>query len=216
MKKFLIVIIIILIILLVGQLAYYNIMNSNNEVQNSIVNEENTINQNNEQNVNINDNSIGTETSNEQRRNIISPRNISYIIERYSNEENLNRLLEEFYNFVNTDVNEIYNLINRMSINKILQLYDLNTEEINDMNIYSSEDFLNISIQLLKVTHISGVRNSKNVIDTDSYNEDEDGYTTFYVTFNYTNGEYIKLKVYLANSNSATPQIRFGADKEEE
>ncbi len=216
MKKFLIVIIIILIILLVGQLAYYNIMNSNNEVQNSIVNEENTINQNNEQNVNINDNSIGTETSNEQRRNIISLRNISYIIERYSNEENLNRLLEEFYNFVNTDVNEIYNLINRMSINKILQLYDLNTEEINDMNIYSSEDFLNISIQLLKVTHISGVRNSKNVIDTDSYNEDEDGYTTFYVTFNYTNGEYIKLKVYLANSNSATPQIKFGADKEEE
>ena len=149
MKKFLIVIIIILIILLVGQLAYYNIMNSNNEVQNSIVNEENTINQNNEQNVNINDNSIGTETSNEQRRNIISLRNISYIIERYSNEENLNRLLEEFYNFVNTDVNEIYNLINRMSINKILQLYDLNTEEINDMNIYSSEDFLNIVSETL-------------------------------------------------------------------
>lgn len=213
MKKFLIAIIVILIILLVGQLAYYN-FTSNSEENNQI---SNTMQTTNNINQNTNSNEVNTNVGNQgASQNTIIPRNMNYITERYSGEVELDEIGKEFYDFINTNVKQIYNLTTKQSINKILQLYDLNTDVINNMNIYSAEDFLAITRQVFKVGNISGVTYSNSYVDTNTYNENENGYTTFYVTFNYNNDDFIQLKVYLANDSSRTPQIRFGADDVED
>ena len=213
MKKFLIAIIVILIILLVGQLAYYN-FTSNSEENNQI---SNTMQTTNNINQNTNSNEVNTNVGNQgASQNTIIPRNMNYITERYYGEVDLDEIGKEFYDFINTNVKQIYNLTTKQSINKILQLYDLNTDVINNMNIYSAEDFLAITRQVFKVGNISGVTYSNSYVDTNTYNENENGYTTFYVTFNYNNDDFIQLKVYLANDSSRTPQIRFGADDVED
>ena len=179
MKKFLIAIIVILIILLVGQLAYYN-FTSNSEENNQI---SNTMQTTNNINQNTNSNEVNTNVGNQgASQNMIIPRNMNYITERYSGEVDLDEIGKEFYDFINTDVKQIYNLTTKQSINKILQLYDLNTDVINNMNIYSAEDFLAITRQVFKVGNISGVTYSNSYVDTNTYNENENGYTTFYVT----------------------------------
>lgn len=213
MKKFLIAIIVILIILLVGQLAYYN-FTSDSEENNQT---SNTLQTANNINQNTNSNEVNTNAGNQgTTQNIIIPRNMNYITERYSGEVDLEEIGKEFYDFINNNVKQIYNLTTRQSINKILQLYDLNTALINNMNIYSAEDLLAVTAQVFKVGNISGVTYSNSYVDTNTYDENENGYTTFYVIFNYTNDDFIQLKVYLANDTSRTPQIRFGADDVED
>ena len=211
MKRFLICIIIILLILLIGQVIFFN------SKSNTKISEENIIINSTE---NTNSSNMTTneleDTNNMQKQDIIIPSGINLIMERYKGNVDENYLEQEFYKFINTNVKQIYNLTTRKSINKILQIYDLNTDEINNMHIYSSNDFLEIATQTYRVANISGVKYSTSIVAMSSYNEDENGYTTFNVTFNYSNDDTIKLKVYLANSESITPQIKFGVIEENE
>lgn len=209
MKRFLICIIIILLILLIGQVIFFN------SKSNTKISEENIIINSTE---NTNSSNMTTneleDTNNMQKQDIIIPSGINLIMERYKGNVDENYLEQEFYKFINTNVKQIYNLTTRKSINKILQIYDLNTDEINNMHIYSSNDFLEIATQTYRVANISGVKYSTSIVAMSSYNEDENGYSTFSVTFNYSNDDAIKLKVYLANRESITPQIKFGVIKE--
>lgn len=209
MKRFLICIIIILLILLIGQVIFFN------SKSNTKISEENIIINSTE---NTNSSNMTTneleDTNNMQKQDIIIPSGINLIMERYKGNVDENYLEQEFYKFINTNVKQIYNLTTRKSINKILQIYDLNTDEINNMHIYSSNDFLKIATQTYRVANISGVKYSTSIVAMSSYNEDENGYSTFSVTFNYSNDDAIKLKVYLANRESITPQIKFGVIKE--
>lgn len=211
MRKILIFIITILIIALVGQMAYYNFIfkYKNNENEGNNINNATQTN-----NIIVNGNNYNLENMAEDK-NVIIPTNMEFIEEKYLGKVNIEKLEGEFYTFINTNVKKIYNLTTKKSINKILQMYDLNTSEINSMNIYSANDFLEITSQVFKVGNIDGVTYSSSIVDISSYN-DEDKYTTFYVTFNYTNENYIKLKVYLANDSDTSPQIKFGADNEED
>ena len=116
MKKFLIAIIVILIILLVGQLAYYN-FTSNSEENNQI---SNTMQTTNNINQNTNSNEVNTNVGNQgASQNMIIPRNMNYITERYSGEVDLDEVGKEFYDFINTDVKQIYNLTTKQSIHVI-------------------------------------------------------------------------------------------------
>ncbi len=209
MKRFLICIIIILLILLIGQVIFFN------SKSNTKISEENIIINSTE---NTNSSNMTTneleDTNNMQKQDIIIPSGINLIMERYKGNVDENYLEQEFYKFINTNVKQIYNLTTRKSINKILQIYDLNTDEINNMHIYSSNDFLEIATQTYRVANISGVKYSTSIVAMSSYNEDENGYSTFSVTFNYSNDDAIKLKVYLANRESITPQIKFGVIEE--
>ena len=210
MKKLLIAIIIVLIVVLIGQLAYYNFYGkkekTNNQINNGInINNENIINNQNTLNV------INTEK--QENQNIIIPEKIETVEENYSGPIDLYDLEKELYNFINVNTKTIYQMTVRKRENKILQLYDLNTEQINAMHIYSADDFLQITKQILLIWNLSNIENLSSVIDIESYNKDEDGYTTFKVTFNYEDDDPIIIKVYLANDNNTTPSIRFGVVK---
>lgn len=225
MKKILIGIIIILIILLIGQLVYFNFRNQTSaEDQESTANQNVVTTQNNSQNdettgsaqnvVNLDQNTVSnsTQTGNEQT-NTISPTGMSAILESYSGDIRLSQLEEYLYNFIYSDFDTIYNLTTRKSTNAILQLYDTNTTQINNMHIYSAEDLLNITSQIFMVGTSNSVNYTNSYIDLSTLNENENGYTTFYVTFRFSNQRTVELKVYIANSSSTVPNIRFGADE---
>lgn len=203
MRKFLKIIIIILVVLLLAQMIYFNIIdedetNDNNEIINTNqISDTNTLNTTNETN------SISEETS-----NTITPRSWNYLLERYTGNARLSQLEEDFYKLVNTDFNEIYKMTTMKSQNRILQLYDLNTSTINSMNIYSAEDFANITSQIFLVG--TATEFDYSYIITDSYNENDNGYTSFIVCFTYKNNTVLQIKVYVANSIGTTPNVRFG------
>ncbi len=201
MKKFLFSVIIILIILLVAQLIYFNIQNNEQIAQANITN--NTL-------FNTNYTSTNETENTNIEQNIIVPAGLDTIMERYKGNVNENYIEKEFYKFINTYVKQIYNLTARKSINNILQIYDLNIEDINNMHIYSANDFLEIATQTYHVANISGVTYLNSIADISTYNDDDNGYTTFKVTFNYSNNKAIELKIYLANNESVTPLVRFG------
>ena len=207
MKKFLIGIIIVLTILLIGQLIYFNYRNNyylNNTAQNNEISENILNNNANGVTTNLTNN---FETNITTAPNVITPNGMSTIAQNYTGEVRLSEVEEAFYTFVHTNINEIYQLVQKKSINQILQQYDLNTSKINSMHIYSAEDFLAIARQVLQV----GNTYSNSSIDKTSYNPNEDGYTTFYTTFNYSNVTQLRIKVYVANSSQTMPNIKFGS-----
>ena len=208
MKKFLIVLIIILILLLIVQFAFINTNKTEtNQVENA------TINQNiqNSNNSIISTNLTQQNTVINESSNTITPMGMRSILQKYSNNENISTIQEEFYNFINNDVSEIYNLTNRKSNNAILQLYDTNRTEINQMNIYSGDDLLNIVSQIFLVGVSNDINYFSSYVDNDSLNENEDGYITFNVTFVYSNRKAIQIKACVANNNEVTPKIKFEA-----
>lgn len=209
MKKILIIIIIMLIMLLLGQLIYFNYRNNENTSQ-PIENNEATI----YNNAQIPDNNTINSSTQITKTDSIIPEGINSVIEKYKGNVSIEDFEKELYTFVNTNVSKIYNLTTRKSINKILQIYDLNTEEINDMNIYSANDFLEITSQIFMVGNIEGVTCNGSYIDTNSYNDDENGYATFNLNLRYTNEESLNLKIYLANNSTTTPQLKFGVVEE--
>lgn len=209
MKKILISIITILIIILITQLIYFNFNKTN--VTNTI---------NETANNDVLDEWLDPEKVNTyfipevEITNVIEPKNLDKLSHNYKGDMRLVTLEKELYTFINTNIKTIYNMTNRKSINQILQLYDLNKDTINKMNIYSAEDFEAITTEAFKVANIRNVEYSNSIIDMDSYKEDDNGYCTFNITFIYTNQNEVKIKVYLANKSNLVPNIRFGKQDE--
>lgn len=203
MKKFLISIIIILILVLIGQIIYFNTNNkkvNTNTTQNTLI-----------ENKNVDEKHY---VSKPIAEDIIIPNKIDAVSRKYKGDLKILTLQKELYKFVNTNVKKIYNEVTGKSKNKVLQIYDLKKQEINDMSIYSAEDFSGISAQTLKVGGIENIKYSYSNIDMDTYKEDENGYTTFNITFIYSNSSEIKVKVYMANSSTNQPNIKFGKPEE--
>ena len=150
MKKIVIAIIIILSLLLVFQLAYYNFTsNVNNETNaNSIGNL--AISTSEDNNVLINMNNTNEEIV-EQQENVIVPNGITSLASEYEGELKLITIEKELYNFVYNSAPQIKNQTNWKSINYILQYYDLHTNDINKMGIYSQEDYRKIANQINKL-----------------------------------------------------------------
>ena len=208
MKKILISIIIILIILLIGQLIYFNF--SKKKEGDTLQANWNTINNTEDDNIEEIEEKYVATINEIPITEVVEPNNIATLSQIYKGNVKLVTLEKELYTFINKNVKEIYNATSGKSINQILQLYDLKKELINNMNIHSAQDFKEIVTEVLKVCGVQGISYSESSIDMESYNNDENGYATFNITFTYTNMSQIKLKVYLANNTNTLPNIKLG------
>ena len=208
MKKILISIIIILIILLIGQLIYFNF--SKKKEGDTLQANWNTINNTEDDNIEEIEEKYEATINEIPITEVVEPNNIATLSQIYKGNVKLVTLEKELYTFINKNVKEIYNATSGKSINQILQLYDLKKELINNMNIHSAQDFKEIVTEVLKVGGVQGISYSESSIDMESYNNDENGYATFNITFTYTNMSQIKLKVYLANNTNTLPNIKLG------
>ena len=209
MKKFLVVLIIILLILLTIQLAYFNLTKENRENEKNNINstEINQIGQINENSLNIYENIYEEKNDNEDD---IEFNGLEEIMKQYTGKITIDFIKEQVYTFTNTNLNKMYDMANRKSNNKILQMYDLETESINEMNIYSSEDFFEIVRQIFLVGNVKSVKCTSCNVEENSYNSNESGYTTFDIILNFDSSNNIKLKVYLANEETSNPSFKFG------
>lgn len=199
MKKVLISIIIILTILLIGQGIYYSLdikeENINESRENSISNTMRIFND------------VNTV---EKIENVIVPDGMDEFIKKYSGSQKIIPLEKNFYEFIYTTVPNIYGTTIKLSNNKIAQLYDLNKEKINNMNIYSSDDFYNITNQIRLVGNKATL--SKSVIDMTTYKADDNN-VSVNVKFTYSNNTEITIKVYYAVKENVTPAISFAKPK---
>lgn len=203
MKKLLISIVILLIILLLGQLTYFNFSKKKPENTTNIVNT-----------------TVNNETEEEEMRNgveedvviknVVEPVNIAELSQIYQGNTKLIELEKTLYTFVNENIKKIYNMTTGKSVNQILQLYDLNEQEIKNMNICSREDFNGVSSECIKISRIKEANYASSTVDLESFNGNENGYSTFKLKIIYTNSSEIEIKVYLANDNSMIPNIKFG------
>lgn len=204
MKKFLISIIVILILVLIGQLIYFNTtkkkLADNNTITNKVENEVKDVKRIEGEKTTITE--------------VVVPNKIDVLSRTYKGDLKLVPLEKELYKFVHDSIKKIYNETTGKSQNKILQIYDLKEEQINEMNIYSAEDFKGISAETLKVGGVQNINYAYSAIDMESYKENENGYATFNITFTYSNSSEVKIKVYLANSSTTVPNIKFGKQDE--
>lgn len=200
MKKFLTSLIIILFILLIVQLAYFNIkkQTSENLIQ---------ISQNNQ---NFEQNQTNVYEEEKINENIIEINGLEEIMSQYSEKETINLIEKEIYTFANTDLPKIYNMTTGKSNNKILQMYDIETETINEMNIYSGEDFLGIVAQIFMVGNVKKVKCTSCSVEENSYNSNDNGYTSFNIILEFDSSNIINLKIYIANETTTNPSLKFG------
>ena len=199
MKKFLIGLIIILCILLITQLIYFNFTKKTN------------ISNVNNNNINLDNKKIQSNISNlnqiEEEKIEIS--GLDDIMNKYEGEVSIEKVKEELIKFTDTNMQNMYLIASGKSNNKILQIYDLQEEDINEMNIYSGEDFLGIVSQIFLVGNIKNVKCTNYIIEEETVNFDDNGYTSFYVTLKFDSLKEIKLKLYLANNETKNPILKF-------
>ena len=198
MKKILIGLIIILCILLITQSIYFNFTKKTNisNVNNNINLDNKTIQSN-------------ISNSNQIEEEKIESSGLDDIMNKYEGEVSIEIVKEELIKFTDTNMQNMYLIASGKSNNKILQIYDLQEEDINEMNIYSGEDFLGIVSQIFLVGNIKNVKCTSYIIEEETVNFDDNGYTSFDVTLKFDSLKEIKLKLYLANNETKNPILKF-------
>ena len=212
MKIIVRIIIVILFALLIGQLAYYNLKNNqtnnveNNQLSSLIENNTNLI-----QNL-TNENVIdGYFVFNliTQPEGYVEPDNYYLIDRMYLGNVDTEVIRQKIEQFIKEDVEEIGSLTTLKSENYKLQYYDTHTEEINNMGIYSAEDFSAISRQINLLALNDQYESS--TIDRTDWTETDDGYTRLKIIFTYESGKDLEIYVYIANDSTTQPNIKFSS-----
>lgn len=208
MKKIVIVIIVILSLLLVFQLAYYNFTKRENNKTgaNSIGNQTISTSEDNNVLINVN-NTNNLEETMQKQENVVVPSGITSLASEYTGELKLITIEKELYNFVYNNARKINEQTNWKSINYILQYYDLHTNDINEMGIYSAEEYRKIASQINKLDKYDTYERS--TIEANSIENTQDGYIKFNVSLIYTSGKEIVLNMYLANNEETMPNVKY-------
>ncbi len=107
--------------------------------------------------------------------------------------------------FVNTTVKQINDSTSGKSYNKIRQYYDNNKTTINNMGIYSADDYLNLSNQIVGMRWSKGIQFIQANINNKT---EENGYIKYDLTMEYTLDEEINLYLCIAKDSTTTPSIK--------
>ena len=162
---------------------------------------------NNKQN-NNNENGQNEITTSEDEKSIIIEDN-SEIQQLYKiANEGFDRakVIETIENIIN-EVKNIKEDTYAYSINKEKQYYDLHKEDLNELGIYSSDDFVEFIGSVKKISWNDQDKITGYSIDTSSLITGTD-YTTADLYINYGNIERIALKISVSNKINIVPQIR--------
>ena len=113
---------------------------------------------------------------------------------------------------------KIYESCYKLSLNKILQNYDLNKEELVKIGIHSREDYLKITNQLVRITWLKNPEYIGFTADANTLQSNE-MYTSFKTIINYDSDQSMKINIYIINSenliNEYNPKIKISAEVEE-
>lgn len=207
MKNIAKVLIILFSALLFFQLIYYNYINLKETKKSGIIenNKSENINEKIYNDVKNNDNPQIIEIPDD----IILPEDF-FLMDRFYNGymeiEEIRKIIEKF---IKEDVEIIHKQTTGKSINNKLQYYDNHTEEINELDIYNSEDYLEISRQINLLKSSDAYESSE--IDRNDFSITNDGYTKIKLIITYKSKKQIKLYIHIANEENIKPSFKFSS-----
>lgn len=110
---------------------------------------------------------------------------------------------------------KIYDSSKDVSLNKIMQHYDLNRSEFEKLCIYSEKDYADLTNQIVRITWSKNPDFVGFKVDTDTIKSNET-YTSFRANINYSTDQSINVNISIINSsdlvNENNPKIKITAD----
>ena len=107
--------------------------------------------------------------------------------------------------FINNSVAQIKNTTSGLSYNQIRKYYSDNTTFVNSMGIYSAENFLNLSNQIVGMRWSKGIQYINYVINDKN---ESDEYLIYDITLEYTQEANIKIFLCIAKDSNTNPKIK--------
>ena len=107
--------------------------------------------------------------------------------------------------FINNSIKQIKNSTSGLSHNKIRKYYADNTQYVNDMVIYSADDFLNLSNQIVGMRWSKGIEYIEYIING---KKEDEGYVIYDLTLQYTQEAQIKMYLCIAKDSNTNPKIK--------
>ncbi len=199
MKKTTTIIVIVLILIMYFQLIYYTRKNNSNTLNEISENYTNTTN------TTSTENKVIAKNSDAENKQVI-PDNLSDFYKSYSGTITMESLKSKLYNFIYEKTAEISNMTSGKSGDEIEQIYNDNTQKINEMYIYSLSDFSEIVNQLNQIKYTSKYEYASSELDLSKISKTAE-YTTIKLTVKYNNGHIFTMNLYLANDE--TTNIKF-------
>lgn len=112
--------------------------------------------------------------------------------------------------FITTSASAIHDATDEKTKNQILQYFDLNKDNISEMNIYTADDYYKIYTQIVKLSWKKNPEFMYYTINMDTYSK-QGNYDTIQLTLNYSNSQSMVLKLYLTNTSLQDQSIKFTA-----
>lgn len=137
----------------------------------------------------------------------------STIVANYSGQVAGSEITSFMNNFIKTTVDSIKSQTSGLSYNKIREYYDKNKIQINTMGIYSADDYLNLSNQIVGMRWSKGITFMKAYITSKA---EEGDYTKLGVKLSYTQDAEINLYLCIAKKSDTTPKIKIETNGVEE
>ncbi|MBR2705585.1 MAG: hypothetical protein IKG14_00870 [Clostridia bacterium] len=180
-NKTAIIVIIILILIMIIQLIYFNNKTKKNGSETNTIILNNTSYQTTSQKMNI--------------------KNMVELMKKYDGQLSQTDIESLLYNTINTNIYTIKDIVNNKNVNEIQQYYDNNTEQINNLGIYSKDEFVIITEEIKNTFREKYViLRSAEIELNENNNNIKDDYYKFKLVISYTNGTKINLKCEIAKN----------------
>lgn len=152
-----------------------------------------------------------TTVSNEKSVKISNYEAMDVVYDKYNGDISEDEVITKLNKFIESDIKTIKDETIKISGNKRLQYYDLNKDTVQDMLIYSAEDFKNVSIQIENISWNKNPQYVSREVETDTI-KTESNYLTFKMNLKYSTNQEISLKIYIAMSINTEPNIKIATD----
>ncbi len=189
MKYVKIIVAIVLIGILYGQLYYYNQQKIKAKTEANKV--ENTV----------------TKVELTKEEKIANKNDSSMVFERYAFGINQEDFDKNILNFAENQLKQIHDITTGQSVAYMTQYYDLHEKEINDMMIYSSDDFVNMAAASELPFFSKNPEYQGMDIDPNSATIDDE-YLTFDGLLNYSTGGNVEIRISIAKDATTTPNMK--------
>lgn len=138
---------------------------------------------------------------------MIIPQNASDFFSKANPEQvGENNFGQELYTFIYSNIDKIYDKTKDLSDEEIINYYDDNYEEIQEMNIWTAIDYYMIAKDIKNLKQNGNLEYESAVADQNSYTED-DYYFSFNTVITFSNNSTLTLK---SSINKDANEIKFG------
>jgi hypothetical protein len=132
--------------------------------------------------------------------------------EKYTGEITKSEVVTFMNTLENTAIPKIKGWAQDKSYNKIRQQYDTRKNTLNSYGFYDTESYLYFAVKVITTRWSKGATLTSETADASSVNNDGT-YTSFDVKLNYSTGDVINFKLWIANSKEQDPKFKITCEE---